>query len=83
MKLLEVFYTDEPVIDKWTFVFDETNPINGYFTMLATSETGRGFSQWTEGMYEPGGNNDHLGNRPDIIGPWLVEHVIERMSDEP
>ena len=84
MRLMDCFY-QEGVIDCYTFVFDEQSPLNGYFTMLATSESGRVFSQWTEGMYDPdpGGDNVHLGERPRMIGETLVNHVLERMSYEP
>lgn len=81
-RLIDVFRTDTPVIDKWTFVFNETNPYNhGYYTMLATSETGWGFSQWTEGDYDPGGDNAHLGYRPRRIGETLVNYVLSRMTE--
>ena len=81
MRLLDCFY-QEGVIDCYTFVFDEQDPLHGYHTMLATSETGGAFSQFCEGLYEPGGDNAHLGARPHVIGEALVNHVIARMKDE-
>jgi hypothetical protein len=39
-------YSKPGVIDCYTFVFDEHNPRTGYYTMLATDETGGMFSQW-------------------------------------
>ena len=80
MRLIDCFY-QEGVIDCYTFVFDEQSPMTGYYTMLATSEEGRGFSQWTEGMYDPDGDNSHLGERPRIIGERLVNHVLGRLTE--
>ncbi len=81
-KLIDVFKSDEPVIDQWTFVFDEVNPYNGCYTMLSTDNTGWGFSQFCEGLYAPGSANAHLGERPRLISEYLVNHVIERIGDE-
>lgn len=81
MKLLDVFHTDEPVIDRWTFVFDERDPLTGSVAMLATDYDGRMFSQWTEGEYDPDGTNAHLGYRPQAIGETLVNHVLRRMLE--
>jgi hypothetical protein len=84
MELLDCFYQrDIPVIDRYSFVFDERDPRTCYYTMLATSETGGDFSQWTEGYYEPGGKNLHLGERVDFqsLGKALVEHVLGRMEE--
>lgn len=79
--LIDVFCTDEPVIDKWTIVTNETNPYNhGYHTMLATDNTGWGFSQWTEGRYTPDGDNSHLGNQVCLIGGTLLNHVLRRLE---
>jgi hypothetical protein len=84
MELLDCFYQrDIPVIDPYTFVFTERDPATGYRTMLGTSATGAAFSQWTEGYYEPGGKNLHLGQRVDFqsVGPMLVAHVLGRMEE--
>lgn len=81
-RILEVFKTDEPVIDQWTFVLDETNPLNGCYTMIATDNSGFGFSQFCEGQYEPGGDNSHLGERPRYMPEGLLNHVLERLVDE-
>lgn len=82
MKLIDAFRTDEPVIDTWTFVFDERDPYTNYYTMLGTDDDGRMFSQFTSGFYEPGEANTHLGERPRFIGETLVNHIIGRLSDE-
>ncbi len=79
--IIDVFRTDEPVIDQWTFVFNAVNPLNGYYTMLSTDNTGFGFSQFCEGRYTPGGDNAHLGQRPRIIGEALVKHVLGRCRE--
>jgi len=84
MKLVDCFYQrDISVIDRFTFVFDEHDPRTGYYTMLATSETGSAFSQWTSGSYEPNGKNLHLGERVEFqsLGKVLVEHVLGRMEE--
>ena len=80
-KILDAFYVDEPVIDRWTIVFNEVNPFNGLYTMLATDDTGRGFSQWTEGRYTLEGNNSHLGYQVCLIGGVLLRHVLARMAE--
>jgi len=51
--------------------------------MLATDETGGMFSQWTEGMYDPNGANEHLGVRVlfQYLGNVLVDHVLDRMRE--
>jgi hypothetical protein len=81
MELIDTFY-QEHMIDCFTFVFDEVDPLTGYNTMLATSETGADFSQWTEGLYVPEGNNSHLGNQVCAIGKVLVEHVAGRLEEQ-
>jgi hypothetical protein len=50
MELIASFYKPD-AIDCYTFVFDELNP-GDYHTMLAMSEDGHTFSQWTSGRYE-------------------------------
>jgi hypothetical protein len=84
MELLDCFYQrDIPVIDRFTFVFDEQDPRTGYYTMLGTSATGAAFSQWTSGYYELGGKNLHLGECVDFqsVGSRLVAHVLGRMEE--
>lgn len=81
MKLIDCFYQDG-VIDCYTFVFDERDQWTNYSIMLATDHDGRMFSQWTEGFYEPGEANPHLGQRPHLIGEALVNHVIARESED-
>jgi hypothetical protein len=46
-------------------VFDEVDPLTRYntTTMLALSEDGYHFSQWTEGLHDPDGENEHVGPR--------------------
>src|SRR5262249_19705842 len=77
-RLIDVFKTDELVIDKWTFVLNERDPWTSYYTMLGTDEDGHLFSQFTSGFYEPGEANPHLGERPRLIGEALLNHVLER-----
>jgi len=81
LEIIDTFYTDEPVIDRWTVVFNERNPLTGYHTMLALDYDARMFSQFTEGQYTPDGDNSHLGNQVCLIGKKLVEHVAGRLSD--
>ena len=82
MHLIDAYY-QPGVIDCYTFVFDERNPRTAYYTMLATDETGGMFSQWTEGVYDPDGANEHLGERVRLqqLGTVLVEHVLGRMNE--
>lgn len=80
-KLIDSFYTDEPVIDRWTHVFSERNLNNNYHTMLATDSTGWDFSQWCEGLYTSDGDNSHLGNQVCLIGGVLLRHVMARMDE--
>ncbi len=79
--IIDVFRTDASVIDQWTFVFNAVNPWNGHHTMLSTDNTGFGFSQFCEGLYTPGGDNAHLGERPRYIGERLVNHVLGRLRE--
>ncbi len=81
-RLIDAFRTDEPVIDTWTFVFDERDPWTGYYTMLGTDDDGRMFSQFSSGFYEPGEANPHLGERPRLISERLLNHILERGGDE-
>lgn len=65
-------------IDCFTVVFADRDPRTGSSTMLATDEVGRSVSQWTEGFYDPNGNNEHWGVRICVIRRTLVEHVRAR-----
>ena len=80
MRLIDCFYQNG-AIDCYTFVFDERDQWTNYYTMLATDHDGRMFSQWTEGFYEVGEANPHLGERPRSIGETLVNHVLGRLED--
>lgn len=82
LNIIDAFYTDEPVIDQWTIVFNERNSFNGCHTILATDTTGFGFSQWCEGQYVPRGNNSHLGNQACLLASSaLSRHVMARMHE--
>jgi len=79
--LIDQFY--QPwTYDAYTFVFDEQDPRTGYYTMLALSEDGSSFSQWTEGIYAPGDANDHLGQRValDELGQAILAAVGARLG---
>jgi hypothetical protein len=80
MKLIDVFYHPD-LLDGWTFVTDDYDAHTGYYSMLGTDDTGRIFSQWTEGFYEPLEDNFHLGERPRYLPEGLLDHVLWRMSD--
>ncbi len=82
MRLIDSYY-QPGIIDCYTFVFDERKPRTAYYTMLATDETGGRFSQWTEGMYDPDGANEHLGVRVlfQYLGTVLIDHVLDRMNE--
>ena len=68
-------------IDCYTFVFDELNP-GGNNTMLAMSEDGHTFSQWTSGLYDPTGDNEHLGRRITLrdLGHAALDGFFSRLS---
>jgi hypothetical protein len=83
LEVIDAFYQPD-ALDCWTIVFNEQSPINPYyFTMLALSRYAQSFSQWTEGAYEPGAANEHLGQRVrfDELDASLQNHVREMMSD--
>lgn len=80
MEVLDAFYQPD-VIDCWTVVLDERNPMNGCYTMLALDYDARMFSQFTEGKYAADGDNSHLGAQVCLIGKRLVEHVSSRTQD--
>jgi hypothetical protein len=69
--------------DAYTFVFDEQDPRTGYYTMLALSEDGASFSQWTEGLYTPGAANEHLGQRVALyeLGNAVLTAFCRRIAD--
>jgi hypothetical protein len=81
MRLNDQYYKPES-IDCYTFVFDEVTPETGYNTMLAMSEDGYAFSQWTSGIYDPNGENEHLGNRIllSAIGAAALDSFFSRLS---
>ena len=80
-RLIDQYY--QPwTYDAYTFVFDEPDPRTGYFPMLALSEDGHLFSQWTEGLYTPGAANEHLGRRVALseLGPPVLAAVDARLA---
>lgn len=81
MELIDIFHTNASVIDKYTFVFNEVQP-DGCFTMLAMSEDGYAFSQWTTGKYDPAGPNEHLGRRIILqqLGETVLHAFFSRLS---
>ena len=81
MRLIDQFYRPE-TIDCYTFVFNEVTPETGYYTMLALSEDGYQFSQWTSGLYDPEGENEHLGKRIlfGAIGARALDGFFSRLS---
>lgn len=80
MRLIDQFHKDG-AIDAYTFVFDEMNP-DGSNTMLALSEDGFKFSQWTSGVYTPDGENEHLSKRIFLsaIGDAALNGFFARLS---
>jgi hypothetical protein len=75
-------YRKDGVLDCYTFVFDEQDPRTGYYTMLALSEDGYTFSQGTSGLYDPEGENEHLGRRVVLsaIGVRALDGFFARLS---
>jgi hypothetical protein len=78
--LIDQFYKPE-TIDCYTFVFDEMDP-SGYNTTLAMSEDGYQFSQWTSGLYDLEGPNEHLGRHVDFhtLGARVMDAFFARLS---
>lgn len=81
MELIDTYEKDD-TIDCFTFVFDEVNPDSGYYTMLAMSQDGYKFSQWTSGLYDPEGQNEHLGRRITLqdLGSAALTAFFSRLS---
>ncbi len=81
MELIDTFYKQH-VYDAYTFVFDEQDAGTGYYTMLGMSEDGRSFCQWTQGLYDPAGENEHLGRHVDFhtLGVTVLGHLMDRLS---
>lgn len=81
LRLIDQFY-HPGTYDAYTFVFDEQDPRTGYYTMLALSEDGASFSQWTEGLYTPGAANEHLGRRVALaeLGQAVLAAVKARLG---
>lgn len=75
-------YRKDGVLDCYTFVFDEQDPRTGFYTMLAMSEDGYTFSQWTSGVYDLAGENEHLGTRVLLgaIGARALDGFFSRLS---
>lgn len=82
LHLIDQFYRPG-TYDAYTFVFDEQDPRTGYYTMLALSEDGASFSQWTEGLYTPGVANEHLGRRVALyeLGSAVLTAFCQRIVD--
>jgi hypothetical protein len=80
MELISTFYKPN-TIDCYTFMFDELNP-GGFNTMLALSEDGHTFTQWTAGRYDPDGSNEHLGRRVTLgdVGHAALDGFFARLS---
>jgi|SRR5579859_5464389 len=81
MRLIDQYFKPE-TIDCYTFVFDEVTPETRYNTMLAMSEDGYAFSQWTSGLYDPDDENEHLGRRITIqdLGNTVLNAFFYRLS---
>lgn len=81
MRLIDQYHKPE-TIDCYTFVFDEVTPETGYNTMLAMSEDGYAFSEWTSGLYDPDGDNEHLGRRITLqdLGNTVLNAFFSRLS---
>jgi hypothetical protein len=74
-ELLEIFWGPH-VIDGWTCVLEKDESNWPYYPMIATDDTGTGFYQHTEGMYDPYGLNTHLGTHPRLIDEGLMNRIL-------
>jgi hypothetical protein len=81
MELIDQYYKSE-TIDCYTFVFDEVTPETGFHTMLAMSADCHQFSQWTSGVYDPSGDNEHLGRHMELrdLGSTVLNAFFARLS---
>lgn len=83
-EVVAVFDNGGKTLDRYTFVTKQVNKYNGFYTMLGTSETGEGFSQFSEGQYTPDGDNSHLGKqvRWSELSEELQKHAASRLDQE-
>jgi hypothetical protein len=81
MKLLEIFDKSD-VPDRYRFVFDEVNAETGSYRVLAMSEDGYKISEWRQGVYDPEGQNGHLGERTTLaaLGACALDGFFFRLS---
>jgi hypothetical protein len=81
MRLIDQFYSPEPV-DTYTFVFDEVNPDTGQYTMLPMRQDTFAYSQYVEGVYDPDGENVHLGQRLLFhqLGGVIMDRFFSRIA---
>ena len=81
MKLLEIFDKSD-VPDRYRFVFDEVHAETGSYRMLAMSEDGYKISEWRQGVYDPEGQNEHLGERIPLaaLGDLALDGFFYRLS---
>lgn len=81
MKLLEIFDKSD-VPDRYRFVFDEVHAENGNYRVLAMSEDGYKISEWRQAVYDPEGQNEHLGERTTLaaLGACALDGFFFRLS---
>lgn len=83
MELLASYYQPR-AFDAYTFVFDERDAESGYYAMLGMSEDGWIFCQWTHGIYDPDGDNAHLGSWVDMhtLGAAVRDQLQRRLISD-
>lgn len=85
MKILGIFDAGEATVDRYTVVTDEKEKgwKQGVYTMLGLSDGGEFFSQWTFGVFVPGGDNSHLGKELKMsdLNIETREHIERRIKE--
>jgi hypothetical protein len=70
----------DSVIDCFTCVLGERNPLTSNYTVLAMDHDARVFSQRTKRTCALTGDNGHVGRPVCIVGKRLVEPVMGRLA---
>jgi hypothetical protein len=83
MKMLAIFDNGGKTLDRYTVVFDKGNWQGSKFhPMLGLDNGGVGFSQFSEGQYNPKTKNAHLGKQIEFstLSPETKGHILYRMG---
>lgn len=85
MKIYDIYDNGGKTLDRYTVVIDDNQETfsGKWWTMLGLSEGGDGFSQFSEGNYNVGGNNRHLGKRVQFtdLSAATQKHIARRIFE--